>query len=137
MIDELNLLASRIEQLVGKMRVLSGETKALRQQVVHLESEKDTLTNQLQIERNQAQSLKDSLVKAQAADEKSRHLAEQDKSTLQGTLDLFRREKETIQSSLTSRETEVKRLREVNEQARQRIDGVLERLPGALQQELN
>lgn len=137
MIEELNLLAVRIGQLVEKLRTLSGEAQSLRQQVEHLKTERDSLVSELQVQQADAKTLKVSLGEAVVAVEKSRNLAEQEKSALQGSLDLFRQENETMQSNLATRDTEVKRLREVNAQARQRIEGVLERLPGAVQQEMS
>ncbi len=137
MIEELNLLSKRIEQLVEKFRALSGEAQSLRQQVGQLETERESLVAHLQAEQADLLKLKASLGHAEVAVEKSRRLAEEEKSSLQGTLDLFRRENETMQTNLASRETEVKRLREVNAQARKRIEGVLERLPGAVQQEMS
>jgi len=135
MLDELDVLASRIEKLVGRLNALTQESAELRQSLTTATSERDRLAAELQAEKAQQVELKQSLGSAQSVAQQTKTQAAQEQAALQGTLDLFRQENESMQSSLKTREDEVRRLREVNELARQRIDGVLEKLPGATAQE--
>lgn len=135
MLDELDVLASRIEKLVGRLNALTQESAELRQSLTTATSERDRLAAELQAEKAQQVELKQSLGSAQSVAQQTKTQAAQEQAALQGTLDLFRQENESMQSSLKTREDEVRRLREVNEQARHRIDGVLEKLPGATAQE--
>ncbi len=137
MIEELDLLAKRIQGLVLRVKSLASESAMLKQQLASITVERDDLAKKLQAEIARQTELEASLGSVQSAMQHSKVRAQQDQAALQGTLDLFKQENETMQTSLKRREDEVRRLREVNQQARQRVDGVLERLPGALSQEVN
>jgi chromosome segregation ATPase len=135
MLEELDLLAKRVQKLVAHVRTLSEESAGLRQKLDQLQLERDELFAKAQSESDQVSALKASLGTAEIEAAQTRTKAQEDRATLQGTLDLFRQENQGIQAALKTREEEVSRLRQVNEQARKRIDGVLERLPGANMQE--
>jgi chromosome segregation protein len=137
MLQELELLASRIHRLVGRMKTLTGESARLKEELAQLKAQRDELSSQVSAYSQEIAQLKLSLGSIEAAASKTRAQAVDEKAALQGTLDLFRQEKDAIQSALKTREGEVKHLREINEQAKRRIEGVLERLPGSISQETN
>ena len=137
MFEELDLLAKRIQSLVLRVKALTSESASLKQQLAAIIVERDEFAQKLQAEKTRQTELKESLDSVQSAMQHSKVRAQQDQAALQGTLDLFKQENETMHTSLKNREDEVRRLREVNQQARQRVDGVLERLPGALSQEVS
>jgi len=135
MLQELELLATRIQRLVGRLKTVTDESRRLSEELARVKAERDHLSSQVNAHAHEVATLKLSLGSAEAAASKTRAQASDEKATLQGTLDLFRREKDAIQSALKTREGEVMQLRDINEQAKRRIEGVLERLPGAISQE--
>jgi len=132
MLQELELLATRIQRLVGRIKTVTDESLRLSDELARVKAERDDLSSQAKVQAQEISALKLSLGLAEAVATKTRVQASDEKATLQGTLDLFRQEKDAIQSALKTREGEVKQLREINEQAQRRIEGVLERLPGAI-----
>jgi predicted nucleic acid-binding Zn-ribbon protein len=137
MLQELELLTTRIQRLVGRLKTVTDESLRLSEELARVKAERDDLSSQVNAHAQEVVALKLSLGLAEASASKTRAQATDEKATLQGTLDLFRQENEAIQSALKTREGEVKHLRDINEQAKRRIEGVLERLPGAISEESN
>lgn len=135
MLEDLDLLAQRLDRLVKHVRQLNHESADLRAELAKVGAQRDEFEQQLKAERAAALELRQSLGSMQTDLKQAKAKAQQDQSALQGTLDLFRNENEAMQNSLKTREQEVLKLREVTQQAKLRIDGVLERMPGGLSQE--
>ena len=98
MLEELDLLAKRVQKLVTQVRTLTEESAGLRQKLDQLQLERDELVAKAQSESEQVGALKASLGTAENEAAQTRKKAQEDRATLQGTLDLFRQENQGIQA---------------------------------------
>lgn len=134
MLQDLDFLAARIEQMVKLTRQMQAERTALQARVKALETERDQLTGQLQQHQADAAGMADSLAEHEASLQAVQTQAANVQAQLQLELDQCRQQcSNTEQQLLLSQQTN-KRLSTVSDQARRQIDSILVRLPGSPQE---
>lgn len=131
MLQDLDSLLTRIQQLVNQLNELKDERTRLRARIKFLEEESTSANDKL------ARVDADYKAILQSQSEHQQHInqiktsAENQQQQLQLELNDFREKYTKTQQSLNDSQLDVKRLATVSDAVKRQIDSILERLPGA------
>jgi len=130
MLEDLDLLATRLKQLVQRMRALQTERQTLQLRLDQAVQERDVLRGQL-AQLQAAQQGNAQLVAEHAAQlEQTRQEAQAAQTELQLEVSRCQQAMQVAQQDLFRSQTQTENLRSAALAAQQRIDAVLQRLPG-------
>lgn len=131
MLQDLDSLTARIEQMVNHTRRLQSERASLLARVKSLEEERDRLTAQVQSREADFSSVAGELAQHEAKLQSMQNASAYEQNQLRLQLEEYRTKcAQTEQLLQASRQNE-NRLKVVSDAARRQIDNILVRLPGA------
>lgn len=134
MLQDLDFLAARIEQMVKLTRQLQADRTALQARVKALEAERDQLGSQLQQRETELQAMAGNLADYEARIKAGQAQASQVQTQLQLELEQYRQRCSDTEQQLQKSQQATKQLSIVSEEARRQIDSILTRLPGPPQE---
>ncbi|HLU15800.1 MAG TPA: hypothetical protein VKZ71_08190 [Burkholderiaceae bacterium] len=134
MLQDLDFLAARIEQMVKLTRQLQADRTALQARVKALETERDQLGSQLQQRETELQAMAGNLADYEARIKAGQAQASQVQTQLQLELEQYRQRCSDTEQQLQKSQQATKQLSIVSEEARRQIDSILTRLPGPPQE---
>lgn len=131
MLQDLDSLLVRIQQLVDHQHALKEERAGLRARVKLLEEETSSLNSRLaHLDKEHKTALQDQSQHQQQI-EQIKGSAQNQQQQLQLELEDFRDKYTKTQQSLNDSQLDVKRLTTVSDAVKRQLDSILERLPGA------
>lgn len=131
MLQDLDSLLVRIQQLVDHLHTLKEERASLRARVKFLEEENSSLNNKLARLDEEHKTALQNQSQHQSQIEQIKGNAQNQQQQLQLELEDFRDKYAKTQQSLNDSQLDVKRLTTVSDAVKRQIDSILERLPGA------
>lgn len=134
MLQDLDFLAARIEQMVKLTRQLQADRTVLQAHVKALETERDQLGSQLQQRETELQAMAGNLADYEARIKAGQAQASQVQTQLQLELEQYRQRCSDTEQQLQKSQQATKQLSIVSEEARRQIDSILTRLPGPPQE---
>lgn len=145
MLQDLDILAARIGQIVQLTRQLQADRGTLQSRLAGVERERDELREQLARQKEEHKSMSERLVEhdnevdaarvqAEASLAALRAQAESAEAALRDEIARHRADGEKAIHNLQASQSECARLRAAAGAARDRLDAILERLPGAPQE---
>lgn len=134
MLQDLDFLAARIEQMVKLTRQLQADRTVLQARVKALETERDQLGSQLQQRETELQAMAGNLADYEARIKAGQAQASQVQTQLQLELEQYRQRCSDTEQQLQKSQQATKQLSIVSEEARRQIDSILTRLPGPPQE---
>lgn len=134
MLQDLDSLAARIEQMVRLTRQLQSERTALQARVKSLEDERNNLNEQLHRREADFKAMAGNLAEHESTLKVVQESAKAAQAQLQLELDQCRQRCSVAEQDLLESRQVVQHLRTVSDTARQQIDSILVRLPGAPQE---
>ena len=134
MLQDLDSLAARIEQMVKHTRQLHTERAAMQTRLKTLETERGQLSEQLQQREAEFNGMARKLAEHESSVQVAQEQAIKAQAQLQLELDQYRQRCTATEAQLLQSQQTTKRLSIVSDQARQQIDSILVRLPGPPQE---
>lgn len=134
MLQDLDSLTTRIEQMVTLTRQLQAEHTASQARLKALEGERDRLAEQLKHREDDVNTIRGELAEYETKRQAEQDQAQAMQSQLQLELAESRQRCAQTEQLLHSSQQDVSRLRTVSDAARRQIDSILVRLPGAPQE---
>lgn len=134
MLQDLDFLAARIEQMVKLTRQLQDDRTALQAQLKALETERSQLRTQLQQREAEFSAMADKLADCENRIQAAQANASTVQTQLQLELEQYRQRCTDTEQQLRQSQEATRRLGEVSDQARRQIDSILVRLPGPPQE---
>ena len=130
MLQDLDILADRIGQLVKQSRQLQAERQELLARLRSLEAERDALREQAQRQQSEFATMSASLASHQSTVADIQAQSEQMQLELNARIDQAQAHSQQLQMDLTNEQAASNVLREVAALARDQVGAVLMRLPG-------
>lgn len=134
MLQDLDSLAARIEQMVKLTRQLQDDRTALQARVKALETERTQLNTQLQEQKAEFSTMASKLSDYESHIQAAQAQADNAHKQLQLELDESRQRCSDTEQLLLQSQRTTKRLSIVSDEARRQIDSILVRLPGPPQE---
>ena len=134
MLQDLDFLAARIEQMVTLTRQLQTERAALQARVKSLDDERMQLSSQLQKRDVDLIAMTDSLADQESSLQAAQAKAADVQTQLERELDQYKQRCSAAEQLLAESQQKIQRLSIVSDKARNQIDSILVRLPGPPQE---